>query len=367
MKVAINCRNLTAPKLEGFGNYTFEIVSRWIESHPEVEFLLIYDRKPQHFLPRLQNVKECVIPPATRHPILYFIWFEFQLTRLLRREKVDLFFSPDGYSSLGSKVKKVITIHDLNFEHNPKDLPFVVRNYLRCFFPKFARKADHILTVSAYSKNDIVKAYAIDPSKISVVYNAPNPIYAPVSESEKQAVRIEYTKGKPFFLFVGSLHPRKNVQRLLEAFSMLDNPPADLVIVGKKMWKNTDIQLPEKNQAQVHFVGYLDKEKLAKVMGSALALTYVPYFEGFGIPMVEAMACGTPLIAANATCLPEIAGDAALYCDPFSIKDIHAAMEQLLNDGELRETLKQKGLERVKNFSWDKAAKEAWEKLQTVF
>jgi glycosyltransferase involved in cell wall biosynthesis len=148
---------------------------------------------------------------------------------------------------------------------------------------------------------------------------------------------------------------------------MLDNPPADLVIVGKKMWKNTDIQLPERNQAQVHFVGYLDKEKLAKVMGSALALTYVPYFEGFGIPMVEAMACGTPLIAANATCLPEIAGDAALYCDPFSIKDIHAAMEQLLNDGELRETLKQEGLERVKNFSWDKAAKEAWEKLQTVF
>ena len=366
MKIAINCRNLTAPKLEGFGNYTFEIVSRWIESHPEVEFLLIYDRKPKHILPKLAHVKECIIPPATRHPILYVLWFEFQLTRLLRREKADVFFSPDGYSSLRAKVKKVITLHDLNFEHNPKDLPFLVRHYLRWFFPKFARNAQHILTVSAYSKMDIAKLYGIDPSKISVIYNAPNLLYTPVSDTEKENVRAEFAGGRPYFLFVGSLHPRKNVQRLLTAFSLLDNPAVDLVIVGKKMWKNSGIVLPEQNQEKVHFVGYLAKEKLAKVMGSALALTYVPYFEGFGIPMVEAMACGTPLIAANATCLPEIAGDAALYCDPFSIKDIHAAMEQLLNDGELRETLKQKGLERVKLFSWDHSANEAWEKLMSV-
>jgi glycosyltransferase involved in cell wall biosynthesis len=155
------------------------------------------------------------------------------------------------------------------------------------------------------------------------------------------------------------------VKRLIEAFSAfcLTNSEIDLVIVGNAMWKQEEFNLSSETKERIHFLGHLSTSELSRVTGAAFALSYVPYFEGFGIPLVEAMRCGVPIISADTSCLPEIAGDAAIYCDPFSIKDITDKMCQLAEDTTLYSSLSEKAKERSSQFSWDKAAEDVWEVL----
>ena len=366
MVIAINCRHLTPNKLEGFGTYTYELVTRWIKEHNEVNFVLIFDREPTVVIPELPNVKKVIIGPPTRHPLLYWIWFEWSIPRILKRYKATLFFSPDGYNSLRSNIPSVITVHDLNFEHNPADLPIVIGWYLRKFVPKFVEKATLVLTVSEYSKQDITKCYKCPGEKISTVYNGANEIYQPLSEDVIITTRKRISNNRPYFLFVGSLHPRKNVQRLITAYQGINNPSVDLVIVGSAMWRDHQISVDPNGADRIHFLGYLAQKELAEVMGSALALTYVPYFEGFGIPLVEAMRCGIPILAANTTCLPEIAGNAAIYCDPFNVQEIQTGLEQLIENDTLRIQLSENSINRATEFSWDQAAKQSWEVIYTT-
>ena len=366
MVIAINCRHLTPKKLEGFGTYTYALVTRWIKEHNEVNFVLIFDREPAVAIPELPNVNKVVIGPPTRHPLLYWIWFEWSIPRVLIRYQATLFFSPDGYNSLRSNIPSVITVHDLNFEHNPADLPKVLGWYLRKFVPKFVKKATRVLTVSDYSKQDITRCYRCPSEKISTVYNAANEIYQPLLEEVIIPTRKRISNNRPYFLFVGSLHPRKNVQRLITAYQGISNPTVDLVIVGSAMWRDHQISVDPSCADRIHFLGYLAQKELAEVMGSALALAYVPYFEGFGIPLVEAMRCGIPILAANTTCLPEIAGNAAIYCDPFNVEEIQKGLEQLIENDALRIQLSENSKKRATEFSWDQAAKKSWEVIYTT-
>ena len=368
MRIGINTRNLLSNKLEGFGQYTLELTRRICENHPEHEFYLFFDRPFDPKFVFASNVKPIVLFPPTRHPILYVVWFEFSLKRALKKYKIDAFWSPDGFCSLSSSVPQIATIHDLNFEHNPGDLPRLVSKYFRFFFPKFAKKAERIITVSDHSKKDIQSIYQIDEHKICSIYNGANENYKPISESEQINIRVKYTEGRPYFLFVGSLHPRKNVQRLIEAFELVSESNLEicLLIVGSAMWRENKIRISEKVKARVIFTGHLESNDLIKVMASAKALTYVPYFEGFGIPLVEAMRCGTPILAANASCLPEVAGDAAIYCDPFNVNDIATGMNQLLSDQLLCNNLSELGLKRSVIFSWDAAAISVWNEIEKL-
>lgn len=352
--------------MEGFGWYTFEIVKRLVEQHPEHEFIFFFDRP---FDPKFifgKNVTPVVLHPPARHPVLFILWFEFAVKRALRKYKADVFFSPDGYLSLRSNIPQIGTIHDINFEHHPEDLPFTARIYLKYFFPRFARKAEHLITVSNYSKQDLIKTYQLDENKITVAWNGASDIFKPLAASEKTKIIKKYTQGKPYFLFVGALHPRKNVKRLLEAYALYrstENPTHELVIVGVALWDNDAFKLPlaDELKASVHFTGHLPIEELANVMGAASIFTYIPYFEGFGIPLVEAMKCGTPVLAGELTSLPEVAEDTALYCDPFDVKDIAKKMKQLCDDSELRSSLVQKGLARSAIFDWNQSAQIVWE------
>lgn len=368
MKIGINTRNLLSNKLEGFGQYTLEITKRICQNHPEHEFFLFFDRGYDSKYVFSENVTPIVLFPPTRHPFLYVIWFEFSLKRALKRHKIDLFWSPDGFCCLGSNVPQIATIHDLNFEHNPKDLPWIVSNYFRFFFPKFARKAKQIITVSEYSKNDIHETYGISKDKIKVIYNGSSDAYKPIAAEEQLVIRNKYSDGNPFFLFVGSLHPRKNVKRLIQAFEIVSkkNSEIRLIIVGSAMWKDEKLPISKETENRIIFTGHLEKSELTKIMASALALTYVPYFEGFGIPLVEAMSCGTPILASNATCLPEVAGDAAIYCDPFNVKEIANGMLRLLEDENLIKDLSEKSLKRFDLFSWSKAADSVWIEFEEV-
>jgi glycosyltransferase involved in cell wall biosynthesis len=370
MRIAVNTRLLLKGKLEGIGWFTFETLIRMTQNHPEHEFIFIFDRPfdPDYIF--AENVTPVVIGPQARHPLLFYIWFDFQIPKVLKKYKADLFLSPDGYLSLRTKVPQLAVIHDINFVHRPDDLPWLIAKYYNYFFPKFARIAKRIATVSFYSKEDIARSFKISYDKIDVVYDGINQIFEPLLEKEKTKIRKRYTDGCEYFLFVGALHPRKNVSGLLKAFedfkSETDND-IKLVIVGGEMHKTGDIFETFENMRfknDVVFTGRVTTDDLHDIVGAALALTFVPFFEGFGIPVVEAMSAGVPVICSNTTSMPEVGGNAVVYADPMKIDQITNAMIKLANDKELRKDLIEKGFEQKNKFSWDETAHLLWESVK---
>jgi glycosyltransferase involved in cell wall biosynthesis len=372
LRIAVNTRLLLHGKLEGIGWFTFENLKRIAVLHPEHEFYFIFDRPFHQDFIFSSNVKPIVIGPPARHPVLYFIWFEISIRYILKKIKADIFISPDGYLSLGTKVPSLAVFHDLNFEHYPADLPRAERFYYRTFFRKYAHKARRIATVSEFSKQDIVKQYKISPDKIDVVYNGANEMYAPVDIQTKSQTLQQVTNGRPYFFFVGALHPRKNLVNLFRAFDIYkktDKLNTVLLIAGARKWWTGEIaEVYESmtNKQDVVFAGRLETPDMLKVMGSAIALTYVSYFEGFGIPIIEAFRCGTPVITSNVTSMPEIAGEAALLVDPFSPVSIAEAMQRISTDQILRGQLIKAGNERATLFTWDKSAERLWKSIESA-
>ncbi len=370
MIIAVNTRLLIQGKLEGIGWFTRETLSRITRDHPEHQFLFIFDRPYASEFIFSDNIIPIVLSPPTRHPFLWYIWFELQIPRILKKYKVDLFFSPDGYLSLNTRIKQLAAIHDINFAHRPKDLPWLKAKYYNHYFPLFARKAKRIVTVSYFSKEDIHRSYKIDGDKIDVVYNGVNTLYTPTSDDEKNTVKAWYSKGFDYFLFIGSLHPRKNICGLLrayDAFRTSVESDVKLVIVGESMFKTSDIELAYEGMRykdDVVFTGRLSNDELHQVLAAALALTFVPYFEGFGIPVIEAMNAGVPVICSNTTSLPEVGGSAVLYVDPFSLNQIKEAMITIYQDKDIRDSLILKGFVQKDKFSWDKTAELLWGSIQ---
>ena len=364
MIIAINTRFLLPTKMEGFGWFTYEVVKRMVENHPEHTFLFFFDRAYDNRYLFAPNVVPIVLRPPARHPILFILWFEFAVKHALKKYKADVFFSPDGYLSLRSQVPQVNVIHDLNFVHYPKDLPWSSRMYYNYFFPKFAKKTKHIVTVSNYTKQDLIETYQVPESKITVSWNGANDVFTSLSQHDVEHVRGNLTHGKPYFLFVGSIHPRKNVKRLIESYLNYREKDAtfDLVVVGEPMWKHNQELLALQHES-IHYTGHLSIQKLVCVMGAAACFVYVPYFEGFGIPLVEAMRCGVPIIAGNRTSIPEVVGDAGLLVDPFSTEAITDALVKIAQNEDLRNELAKKSLERRNYFSWDASAEKIWEVL----
>lgn len=366
MNVAINCRNLIKGKLEGFGNYSLELIQRICKDNPEYTFLLLFDRPYDSSFIFSENCKPIIVSPPTRHPFLNIFWAKFSLPRALRKYKADLFWSPDGICSTKSSIPQVITIHDINFEHYPKDTPKLVGWYYRKFYPLFAQNAEHILTVSEFSKKDLIRTYGIENKKISVIHNGVSEIFKPSNDAERSDCRSKYTNGKKYFVFVGSIHPRKNIQRLVMAFEQFyqKNNTFQLLIVGSNMWGDKKLVIPNSISNAVGFTGHVELEALSKIMAGAFAFVYPPYFEGFGIPLIEAMKSGVPVLSSNKTCLPEVAGDAALFFDPFNVNDIAEKLEIISKDELLRETLIKRGYKKSQDYNWDKAAKQTWQTLE---
>ena len=372
MRIAVNTRFLLSHKMEGYGWYTYEVVKRLVENNPEHDFIFFFDRQFDEKFVFAKNVTPVVLNPPARHPILFYIWNEIAVTRALKKYKADIYFSPDGYLSLKTNVKQVNVIHDLNFEHNPKDVPKAIRNYLKKYFPKFARKSDHIITVSEFSKQDICKTYGISQDKVTAAWNGASDLFKPVEEELRKLTQSKYTGGKPYFLFVGALHPRKNLMRLILAYEQFksENPKDEhqLLIVGEPLFSGSfsNMKITDNLKKNIHFTGHISLVDLSNVMGSATIFTFVPYFEGFGIPLLEAMKSGTPVLSGNLTSLPEVGGDAVLYCDPMSVTDISEKLNLLVRDKHLQQEMISKGLERAKLFSWDHTAEKVWNVLLHV-
>lgn len=369
MQIVVNTRLLLKNKLDGIGWFSYQTLKRMTQAQPDVHFVFLFDRPYDEEFIFSDNITPLIIGPQARHPFLYYAWFQFSVKSILNRLQPDLFLSPDGFLSLGTQCKQLPVIHDLNFVHHPKDVRPLTSRYYNYFFPKYAKAASRIATVSEYSKQDISQTYGIATSKIDVVYNGINEGFKPLSNEEKASVRKQYSKDKPYFLFVGSQSPRKNLVRLIEAFAILKKQESSeylLLITGANFWGESELRKAIEQSGvkeDVIFTGRIEQSELEKIMASAFALTFVPYFEGFGIPIIEAMQCGVPVICANTTCLPEIADDAALYINPFETEDIAHQMRVICRDETLRQQLIQKGFVQKEKYSWDKSANLLWESI----
>jgi len=369
MKIAVNTRLLIEGKLEGIGRFSLEILQRITQNHPEHEFIFIFDRKPSAAFIFSENVRYVVAHPQARHPVLWYLFFEFGVYKILKREKPDVFFSPDGWISLRSKFPSLNTIHDLNFEHHPEFLPKYIVKYYKKFFPRFARESTRLLTVSEYTRKDISELYGVNTDKIDVVYNAPNKGFKKLSVEEANSIRTRFTSGAPYFLFVGLVHPRKNLVNQLKAFEKFkQNTGSDFkfLVVGDRYSATTELnELLKKSpySKDIVFTGRLGINELVDVYGAAFALMYVSYFEGFGIPIVEAFKAEIPVVTSNRSSMPEICGDGGLIVDPDDSGAISEAMLELYNSEKLVEDLVENGRRQCKKYDWDASAEKVMQAL----
>jgi glycosyltransferase involved in cell wall biosynthesis len=370
MKIAVNTRLLLKDKLEGIGWFSYEILRRITKSHPEHDFVFVFDRPfDKDFLFEI-NIAAQVLSPPTRHPFLWYIWFEIRLPFLLRKLKPDIFLSLDGYIPLNSNIPSVNVIHDINFLHRPADLPYFSRKFYNHFFPLYAEKAKALLTVSDFSKKDIAENYHIKEDEIGVVYNGIKNEFRPLTSREIKNFRQSFSDSLPYFIFVGSLHPRKNVESLLRAYDLFRTKfkhDFRLLITGEEMFMAENIRRVYSKmlfKKDVVFTGRLSSEELSKAIASSFAMVFIPFYEGFGVPVIEAMACGVPVIASDVTSIPEVCGEAALLVNPDDISEVTDKMIQLCVDDDLRKELIAKGFLNIKRFSWDSSAKKIWEAIE---
>ena len=361
MVIAVNTRLLLAGKLEGIGYFSYEVLKRITIARPEHTFYFFFDRPYDPAFIFSDNVIPLVLQPPARHPILWFLWFEISMYRALKKINADIFFSPEGYLSLRSKVPTVMVLHDLAYLHQPENMQNAHLSYFRKYVPLFINRAEKIVTVSQFVKQDILSKFPnILPEKITVCYNAARAGFFPLNADEKQNVQKKYTQGAPYFVYVGAIHPRKNIHRLIAAFDDFKNKSgADhkLLIVGRMAWKTdsvTDIYNASPFKSDIIFTGYVSENDLRALVAAAFCMVYVSLFEGFGMPIIEAMQCGVPVITSDITALPEIADGAALCVDPYDVEKISEAMLTLTKSESLRLALIERGIQRASDFSWDK-------------
>lgn len=361
MRIAVNTRLLLPGKMEGVGYFTREICQRLPDLLPEAEFLYCFDRPFDPAVTAHPRVTGRVIFPPTRDPLLWRAWFEYGLPRAMRQWKADVLFSPDGYCTLRSAAPQVMVTHDLAFLHYPDQVPRRVQRYYETYVPRFLARADRIVTVSNYVREDIHRWYGTDPGKIVVAANGVSPDFRPLSPAERGLVRDEYAEGRPYFFYLGSVHPRKNIARLIRAYDRFrgSGPAFPLVLGGRLAWQSADVRQAHEgsaNRTDIRFLGYLPQEEVVRLLGAAYALVYPSLSEGFGVPLLEAMHVEVPIITSDRSSLPEVGGQAALYVDPESEESMAAGMHRLVNTPGLAGDLIAEGRLQRHRFGWDGAA-----------
>ncbi len=363
MRIGIDAR-LVHYSQAGIAQYTTHLVRALARINSEDQFLLLQSRKEPEPLVDQPNFRRKGLWTPSHHRLEQYI-----LGVELIRMQLDVLHSPDFIPPVhwpGTNFRSVITVHDLAFLLYPNFLtPQAARHYGQ--IDRAVRRADHIIAVSQSTKDDLIRLLGVPERKVTVIYEASNPIYRPVDRAEAWSKVKELYPNLPehFFLFVGTLEPRKNIPTLLKAYRLLQQDykvdHAKLVLAGRPGWLFDDIfRMVQDLELEQHtvFLGRVPTEALLYLYNSAIALVHPAYYEGFGLPALEAMACGTPVITTNVSSLPEVVGDAALLVSPEDAEDLAVQMWRVLSDERLRDRLRTKGLGRAASFSWDRAARE---------
>lgn len=351
MKIAIDIRT-AAGERAGKGWYTFHIVMNLLKLDKSNEYLLY----TKDLIPGFENSKNVKIVCVTGGG---FFW-HLNVARKIIKEKVDVFFAPSSYiipAILPKNIKSIVTVHDLVSFIFPLKHDKKATIIERIFLKKAIKKADTVLAVSENTKKDVIEKFKIDGSKIKVVYCAAGENFAQVDSRKLFEFSAKTNLPKKFFLAVGTIEPRKNYTNLIKAFALLNKRFEDynLVIVGKNGWDYEKVFTEiRKNylHKKVHILGYLSEKSLINLYNLAAGLVFPSFYEGFGIPLLEAIKCSCPVIASNVSSIPEIVGDAGILISPESPEEIYSAMSKLVTNQKFREELKEKGLKRAKKFSW---------------
>ena len=358
MRIGIDFHTVT-DFMQGSRTYVYNLTRALIETDPVNEYYLYCTHKNVELPPELNrpNVHKRIVFPSTR-----IIRLPISFPIILAKDKIDVFhcqyIGPPFMST-----PYVVTIHDIIHETNPEFFPGKLRTAMSLTYPFCARRAAKVLTVSEYSKKEIARIYKIPAHKITVTYDAVTDDFHPIDDiSEIERVKNKYQIGSEYILSLGRLEPRKNISSLIRAFHLIRNKiPHKLVIAGMKDFMYHDLfDLVQESglQDDVIFTGKIDQADLPALYSGASVFVYPSFGEGFGIPPLEAMACGAPVIASNTTALPEVVGDAGIQIDPRDVEEISTAMLNVLENDSLREQLKGKGLEQRKKFSWYKTAEQ---------
>ena len=361
MNIAINTRLLLPGKMDGIGWFTYETTRR----------MVLFDRKPSPEYHFADNVTMVTLCPQARHPVLWWMFFELAVPFALKRYKIDVYVSPDGMMPLRPSVPTLSVIHDLNFEHSGDNLRRSHQRYMTYFFPRFAHSATRLATVSEFSKSDLMKTYGIDETKIDVVYDGAHKHYRPHTEEECAKVRQRFTGGSPYIIFISTILKRKNLANLLLAFDKVKSGKSDmddlkLIVVGSKVWWQDELKEAYdtmKHQDDVIMLGRAEPEDLSTLLSASEMLVYPSFFEGFGIPILEAMYAETAVVCSSTTSMPEVGGDAVLYVDPASPDDIAQAIRRIIEDPMLRADMIARGRTQRGKYSWTRTANLMWESI----
>jgi glycosyltransferase involved in cell wall biosynthesis len=361
MRIAFDGTTLT-PGRTGVGYYTEHLLhhlAQAVESTGD-ELIVISNQPIDTAQPLPRHVQ---VYDGRRFP-LRIGWMQMLAARVLDDVRADVAHFTNGMIPLGTHAARVVTIHDMSLKLHPQCHPLRRRVLNRPLVGVAARVADAIVAVSHSARQDLLTFHRVPSERITVAYEAAGPLFRPIDDRIKRArIRLRYALPDRFALYVGAIEPRKNLPRLVDAFAAArrDGIPHELVCVGPYGWSSRDLYDRVDRlglRRSVHFTGYVPAEDLPLIYNLAEFFVFPSIYEGFGLPVVEAMACGTPVITSNSSSLNEIAGHAALTVNPYDRDALRAAIVRLATDAELREDMSERGLQRSHEFSWARTAKE---------
>ncbi len=350
----------------GIGRFVRSLVKALAEIDRENEYLLVYADPPRGTarpVPPAPNFSSRRIPIPER--ALAILWHRLSLPVPVDAVtgQVDLFHSPDFVLPPVWRAATVLTVHDLAFLLKPECAEARLRDYLEKTVPRSVARADYILADSANTQDDLICLLGVPPSKIEVVPGGVDPAFAPISDPEAlERVRQRISGGAPFVLSVGMIEPRKNLVRLIDAFELArarDHLPHKLVLAGRKGWLSEGIYRRAASSplaSDILFPGFVPEEDLPALYSAADLFVFPSLYEGFGLPPLEAMACGTPVVASRSASLPEVVGEAALLVEPEDVEGLAEALASALGDTGLRARMVAAGLEQSRQFTWEASA-----------
>ncbi len=365
MKIGIDASKISISQKTGTENYAYNLIRELLRLDHRNDYILYLREDPPDFVKDHPNVSTKKIP-------LPRLWTQAGLASEVLFSPPDVLFVPAHTMPVVHRpgLKTVVTIHDLGAEFLEQYHQFPQKLYLNRSTEYVAKFASHLIAVSEATKKDLTDKLTVNPERVSVIYEGwDRELFHKPTIAEVRIIREKYRLIDDYLIFVGTIQPRKNLERLIEAFAKA-KIGLDLVLVGKKGWLSEPIYNAPKKfgvSDRVKFLGHVPSADLPGLYGGARALTFPSLYEGFGLPVLEALACGTVVLTSDSTSLPEVGGEAALYVNPLDMSSIRRGIEDIATNNKLRDKLLSEGINQVQKFSWDKAAKETLAVFEKVY
>lgn len=376
MKIGIDIRTLMDARYSGVSEYALNLVKEILKLDHDNEYRLFYNCYGEcPNIPKFEGGKAEVVKYNYPNKIFNYLLAKiFNQPKIDKKLGVDLFFMPHiNFIGLAGGAKSVITIHDLSFLRYPEFFS-ARKNFWHSMVnvKKLLKKFDTIAAVSENTKRDIVELCGVAESKVKVIYSGVGKEYVRITNNQEtitKQVKNKYDLPDKFVLYLGTIEPRKNVDGIIRAYNKLRAASPELrdyklIIAGAKGWKSEKIYEAWKKSEymnDIKFLDYIDSEDKVFLYNLAGVFVYPSFYEGFGLPPLEAMACGCPVVASYSASLPEVVGDAGLMVDPYDVNAMAGAIKEILTDASLKNKLVERGLKQAKKFSWEKTAKEYFE------